>query len=147
MAPNPLSSQTIFADDTYSKPYLITYINSFFFALLLPFDLLKRLGGKAWSTWRCTKQPTSAVGYAPLAEAEEDDQALSKPVDEGEAAAASRRSSGRQSAPDRRSSNSERLGESSAIVPEQVLDIRQTAKLGFEFCVLWVQIPPIHDKN
>lgn len=133
-------ASTIFADDTYSKPYLITYVNSFFFALLLPFDLLKRLGGNTWSTWRRTKQPTSAVGYAPLAEADGDDQALFKPGDEAEAAAAaaaSRRSSGRQNALDRRPRSSERLGKSPAIVPEPVLDVRQTAKMGFKFCVLW----------
>lgn len=138
MTLNTLSSQTIFADDTYSKPYLITYVNSFFFALLLPVDLLRRLGGNTWSTWRRTKRP-SAVGYAPLTEAEEDDQALFKPGDEAEAAAAaSRRGSGRQSASDRPSCSSERLRKLSAIVPEQNLNVRQTAKLGFEFCVLWV---------
>ncbi|KAL8830736.1 MAG: hypothetical protein Q9191_001266 [Dirinaria sp. TL-2023a] len=132
-------ASTILADDTYSKPYLITYVNSFFFALLLPVDLLRRLGGNTWPTWRRTKRP-SAVGYSPLAEAVEDGQALFKPGDEAEstaAAAASHRGSGRQSAPDGLSSSSERLRKSSAIVSEQKLNLRQTAKLGFEFSVLW----------
>lgn len=130
-------ASTILADDTYSKPYLITYVNSFFFALLLPVDLLRRLAANTWPTWRRTKR-SSAVGYSQLAEAVEDDQALFKPGDEAEpAAAASHRGSGRQSAPDRLSSSSERLRKSSAIVSEQKLNLHQTAKLGFEFSVLW----------
>ena len=129
--PNPSSSQTIFADDTYSKPYLITYVNSFFFALLLPFDLVQRLGGRAWSTL------TRRAGYVPLAGAEEDDQATFKPGDEVPRAS-SRHRSGRQGAPHRPSSNSRSPGKPSVIIPEPVLNVRQTAKLGFEFSVLWV---------
>lgn len=127
---NGSSLQTIFADNTYSKPFFLTYVNTSFFILPLFTILFSRL----WGLWRAGKLSQiksfrSLLNHldSPDPKAEErrileDAQVYNGEDTEDEL-------DGDDSSYRRlRASNSEssRLG------------LRATAKLSFEFCMLWV---------
>ncbi|KAI6913142.1 hypothetical protein KC334_g1650 [Hortaea werneckii] len=141
-ASNFLAS-TIFADNTYSKPYLVTYVNTSFFIVPLIPILARRAchdpeGLKQW--WRDSRQ-SLRQRYAPIKQQEE----------EGDGSAYTDSPSSRR----RRHSSSESqnllLGDSMAssqglsvkgapVVPTRKhapLTLPETAWLSLEFCFIW----------
>ncbi|KAI7362255.1 hypothetical protein KC354_g7433 [Hortaea werneckii] len=142
-ASNFLAS-TIFADNTYSKPYLVTYVNTSFFIVPLIPILARRAhqdpeGLKQW--WRDSRQ-SLRQRYAPIRQQEEE---------EGDGSAYSDSLSSRR----RRHCSSESqnllLGDSMAssqglsmkgapVVPtgqHAPLTLPETAWLSLEFCFIW----------
>lgn len=125
-------SQTIFADNSYSKPYFVTYLNLSVFSIFLFIFGIKRL----WDTLRSGRRAglgrkKKSIHYSPLAQRE--DQAFLEP-DVNDASQSSRshlphndHMAGPPSIEDR-----ERT------LFEDMLNTRETAKLGFEFCLLLV---------
>jgi solute carrier family 35 protein F5 len=69
------SSQTIFADDTYSKPYFVTYINTSFFILpLIPILFVKhRRNPEDLRRWKEELRNRVHARYAPVNQQEEAD--------------------------------------------------------------------------
>lgn len=120
--------QTIFADNTYSKPFLVTYSNSLFFAILL----LGPLATIAWNDIRSLFRTLIGRGQRAKYEtiADDDNQDLSTPEDR------SSRSPGAplQQQQDDLTSTPDAKGASNA----DKMTFRETAKLGFEFSFLWV---------
>ena len=124
--------QTIFADDSYSKPYFVTYINSSFFSVLLLLVAARRLWASGGSVQGAISGNDGSVHYVPVIE--QDEQAYIKPDDSG----ASQETNG--------SPHSRLLIEEPSSSPgvegsppEGRLKIRETLKLSFEFCILWVR--------
>ncbi|RMY40629.1 hypothetical protein D0866_01138 [Hortaea werneckii] len=138
------SQQTIFADNTYSKPYLVTYVNTSFFIVPLIPILARRAyhdpeGLKQW--WQDSRQ-SLRQRYAPIRQQEEE---------EGDGSAYTDSLSSRR----RRHSSSESqnllLGDSMAssqglsvkgapVVPTRKhapLTLPETAWLSLEFCFIW----------
>ena len=74
--------QTIFADNSYSKPYFVTYINSSFFVIFLVFVAARRLWESGGSIRGALQDPVPSTTYAPIAENEE--QGPGKPGEEEE---------------------------------------------------------------
>ena len=123
----------MFADDTYSKPYLVTYVNTAFFILPLIPILFKRAHedpSQIHALRRSLRRNLSR--YTPLAQADdEDDEAVLKP----------------DSPRLRRLLSSDlSLHDSDTMQQSQVLSIKQplppltireTAWLSLEFCLLW----------
>ena len=125
--------QTIFADDSYSKPYFVTYVNSSFFSILLLLVAIRRLWSSGASAQRAVCGHDRSVHYLPVVEEEE--QAYIKHGD-GEA---TQEASGSPCSP----FLIEELSKNSGLEPnssEGRLEVRETLKLSFEFCILWVGI-------
>lgn len=120
--------QTIFADDTYSKPYFVTYINSSFFSVFLVIVAARRLWASGGSIRGAIKGGTPSTAYTPIAE-EEDQQSL-KPS--AGAASTSQSPQSRLLVDDSMTS----AGSGESIAADR-LNVRETAWLGFEFCILW----------
>lgn len=127
--------QTIFADDSYSKPYFVTYINSSFFSVLLLLVGARRLRASGGSIRGAIRGQGPATLYLPISEVE-DEQAPLKPDNEEGNGTSSQ-------SPQNRLLIEEPLNMSGTIdgTIEGRLDIRETAWLSFEFCILWVRIP------
>lgn len=123
-----MAAQSIFADDTYSKPYFVTYLNTSFFAVsLVPIFLriahkhgYREIRASAVSYWQgrlkeyrfigskvCTEE-NSDQDVAPDTRLLVEDDTLMRPPPS-------------QSAASR----------------EEVLTLRETAFLSLEFCLLW----------
>lgn len=123
-------TQTIFADNTYSKPFFVTYINTSLFILPLFSILLSRL----WRLWRANKLPQitslpSLLNHLDATDPKAQEQRLLDHAgdedDEEEGGGA-----------DSDESQSQR---SQPVLKESArLGLRETAKLSFEFCMLWV---------
>ncbi|PMD58881.1 uncharacterized protein K444DRAFT_531113 [Hyaloscypha bicolor E] len=121
----------IFADNTYSKPYFVTYINTSFFAVSL-IPVLLRLGHRhgfahiktsILEYWRGQMDGYSAVGAKSTTEGEEEAEdplsaSQTRLLVDDEAGPAISLSGDPQG-------------------PEEVLSVRETAKLSLEFCLLW----------
>lgn len=135
-ADNPV--QTIFADNTYSKPFFLTYLNTS--CLILP--LLGILFARVFKLWRLNKlsQITSLKSLLehldsgdPL-QAEEQDQAILY----HRAATAD----GEDSVED--DVRATDFGTQREVLVEQYesekLGLRETAKLSLQFCILWVSV-------
>ncbi|PMD41427.1 hypothetical protein L207DRAFT_324526 [Hyaloscypha variabilis F] len=120
----------IFADNTYSKPYFVTYINTSFFAIsLVPIFL--RLGHRngfahirtsILEYWRGQMDGYSAVGAKLTTEGEEGEDPLS--------------------ASQTQLLVNDQVGPAMSMSGElqnldEVLSVRETAKLSLEFCLLW----------
>lgn len=128
--------QTIFADNTYSKPYFVTYINTSFFSVSLVVILIRRLyatNGSINRVWRGSNESSS---YTPITSEEE--PAYLKPDGHDEFLRGRNSGSGRglfggQVAGSEASEPAHRDG------TEAALDVRETAKLSLEFCMLWVR--------
>ncbi|KAL9131827.1 MAG: hypothetical protein Q9217_000354 [Psora testacea] len=127
-ASNFLAS-TIFADDTYSKPYFVTYVNSSFFAIFLVFVAGRRLWVSGGSLRGVFKDQTPSTVYKPLTDDEE--QPLAKP--DGEDIGTSSRSHQSRLLVDDSMAGS---GSAEDAATDR-LNIRETAWLSFEFCLLW----------
>ncbi|CAF9908521.1 hypothetical protein IMSHALPRED_006696 [Imshaugia aleurites] len=127
-ASNFLAS-TIFADDSYSKPYFVTYVNSSFFSILLLQVAARRLWASNGSLQGAIRGHGS-THYVPMVEEEE--QTFVQPDDEGGIQEASRSPHSRLLIEE--PSNSPEVARSP---PDGRLKVRETLKLSFEFCILW----------
>ncbi|KAL8658151.1 MAG: hypothetical protein Q9226_001234 [Calogaya cf. arnoldii] len=128
-------ASTIFADNTYSKPYFVTYINSSFFtALLLPVLLQRLLGPNG--RWRhlVPRRQTDAK-YALLAE-DERITVVKTGGEEGRIADCGIVNDG--SIPNNQKETTGLPEGADVEAVEDRLSIRDTAWLSFEFSVLWV---------
>lgn len=135
--------QTIFADNTYSKPFFLTYVNTSLFILPLFTILLTRL----WRLWRIGKlaQITSLRSLLnhldssdPKLEEQrilEDEHAL---VNERERESSEGEDEGYSEEPNSRRGVG--LGPGSYKESSR-LGLKATARLSFEFCLLWVGFP------
>ncbi|KAF6231575.1 hypothetical protein HO173_010327 [Letharia columbiana] len=138
-ASNFLAS-TIFADDSYSKPYFVTYVNSSFFSLLLLLVAAKRLWATGGSIKGALRGHDRSTHYLPIVEEEE--QAFIKPDDDGGIQEASRSPRSRLLIEEPSKSSGVEGSPS-----ERRLNVRETLKLSFEFCILWVGIISIETKH
>ncbi len=127
----------MFADNSYSKPYFVTYINTAFFALGFIPIALKRLyeNYKAGVKGGIKSLYRGPSNHYKEAEGEEIQSLYRKP-DDDEAGIRQHRSPSSQLLLDDPLSSSQTL----VADPEGVLDDWETAKLSLEFCVLWVNI-------
>lgn len=135
-----LHLQTIFADDSYSKPYFVTYVNSSFFSLLLLLVAAKRLWATGGSIKGALRGHDRSTHYLPIVEEEE--QAFIKPDDDGGIQEASRSPRSRLLIEEPSKSSGVEGSPS-----ERRLNVRETLKLSFEFCILWVGIISIETKH
>ncbi|KAL8785506.1 MAG: hypothetical protein Q9213_003332 [Squamulea squamosa] len=124
----------LFADHTYSKPYLVTYVNSSFFAILLVPVLLQRLLSSN-GIWRhLLRQRQKDTKYALLAE---DERNTLVKVDSKDARVAD--GDYVNEGPDA-NHPTENTGTSEGVVTAAIaerLTIRDTAWLSLEFSMLW----------
>lgn len=103
------AAQTIFADDSYSKPYLVNYINTSCFAIyLIPWTVKqvmarRRNGQSAWMSFK-SSGIESSTSYAPVSALEDDESPNMREHED-------------------------------AIVDK--LSTKETMLLSFEFCLLW----------
>ncbi|WEW60988.1 hypothetical protein PRK78_006477 [Emydomyces testavorans] len=120
-------ASTIFADNTYSKPFFVTYINTAFFTLpLVPFALRKLL--QRWKERKLGAGGSQRTDTGGQLDVEESHPFLGLLGDDADN---SRNGHGR-------------LGVDLGILPydgkeniPEKLDFRATARLSFEFCLLW----------
>ncbi|KAI4197300.1 MAG: hypothetical protein LQ350_006028 [Teloschistes chrysophthalmus] len=135
-------ASTIFADNTYSKPYFVTYINSSFFAVILIPVSLRSLFHKYYSPDACFSRKHGNTKYAPLMESGR--SSSSKPNtrdvpvindayirEEDDPAAISDQ---------RRLSSDEEV-----ICSGNKLTLRETTRLSLDFSVLWFYNPDINE--
>lgn len=113
----------IFADGSYTKPYFVTYINSSFFTLFLIPVIVRRLRASGGSLRGALRNEGAATDYAPIVEDEEP----GKPDEE-----IGPQQSHRLLVDDHLASS----GPGKDITANR-LSLRQTARLSFEFCILW----------
>ncbi|KAI9820970.1 MAG: hypothetical protein M1832_003442 [Thelocarpon impressellum] len=131
-------ASSIFADDSYSKPFAVTYINTAFFALsLIPILVrrareggLKAIWGPALDSWKNRGKTTQL--YAQVNE-DDEEEARSKPDDDE----AVPDESSRRSREERRSLQGLRGHAGSGDSAGDALDLFETARLSLEFCMLW----------
>ncbi|KAK5137279.1 hypothetical protein LTR08_000249 [Meristemomyces frigidus] len=137
-ASNFLAS-TIFADDTYSKPYFVTYINTSFFVIPLVPILIRKAytNPEEFSQWRNNWRQNLRWQYATLKQ-EEGGDGLESPSDR------QRRLSNGASQElllGESMENSQSLNLKSAgaddMEPLPQLTLPEIAKLGLEFCIIW----------
>ncbi|MCJ1264589.1 hypothetical protein MMC22_004462 [Lobaria immixta] len=128
-ASNFLAS-TIFADNSYSKPYFVTYLNSSVFSVFLVVFALKRL----WATLRSGRRAgwggkKTSIRYSLLARTEDEPFVNPDVVD------ASQSSSSHL--PYSHLADSLSIDDRESKPVGGMLNARETARLGFEFCLLW----------
>lgn len=144
MYPRLTAAQTIFADDTYSKPYLVTYINTAFFILpLAPILIVKAYRRpEELERWKAEIRSRLPRGYTSLRQEEADvhpsydDSPVLRPGD------SARRLSapfpdvllGRSTERSQELPRKESIAESSSSAP---LTLSETTMLSLEFCMLW----------
>ncbi|MCJ1298699.1 hypothetical protein MMC08_001489 [Hypocenomyce scalaris] len=126
-------ASTIFADDSYSKPYFVTYINTSFFSIALFVIIVRNLyaNGSKFRVWQGRIQSSN---YAPITGEEE--QAFLKPDDLDEVLRGGNHET-REGLLDSQRVGSEVLGSVRTEAVSGMLDVRETAKLSLEFCILW----------
>ena len=125
----------MFADNTYSKPYFVTYVNSAFFTVLLPICGLKRLVASKGSFRKAFGITSSSKEYSLIIEGE--GQALPKSSIEDEAEGISR-SPSEQFLLDDSVTRSGTRANAREIAAEDMMDFQEIARLSFEFCFVWV---------
>ncbi|MCJ1241076.1 hypothetical protein MMC14_009080 [Varicellaria rhodocarpa] len=132
-ASNFLAS-TIFADDSFSKPYFVTYINTSFFSVFLPLILAKRLWIANGSIADVLRGKGRNSNYTPLKTAEH--EAFLKPnaLEESRVGTPILQT---QSEHGDSISLDEATIQGRADSVEDKLDVRETARLGLEFSFLW----------
>ncbi|KAF2156598.1 hypothetical protein K461DRAFT_218841 [Myriangium duriaei CBS 260.36] len=108
-ASNFLAS-TLFADDTYDKPFLVTYVNTSCFILPLLPMLLRHIYHDPSSVRRVLTSVRRRASYVPVPSDTDDTNKPSSPL---------------------------LGGPSSNPVPTSPLTFRATARLALEFCILW----------
>jgi solute carrier family 35 protein F5 len=129
--------QTIFADNEYSKPYFVTYINTAFFIIPLFPMLLRHLYDDRMRMSTLRELLQRRVGkYKLLRDHEGDEDDLSK---SGSGSQYSRRSR----SPAAQMLLEDDMGHSQELSASEEdqqagLTLAETAKLSLEFCILWV---------
>lgn len=132
-----LFAKTIFADNTYSKPYFVTYVNTSFFAISLIPIVLKILYDRSRAglslkislPWRST-----FVRYEHISG--DDGAVFPKPDEQNESSG----SLSSQLLLDESLSQSQTLdGTKDEGKLEGALSVWETAKISLEFCILWVR--------
>ncbi|KAL8694487.1 MAG: hypothetical protein Q9218_000900 [Villophora microphyllina] len=127
-------ASTIFADNTYSKPYFVTYINSCFFALVLLPVLLRRFLEFYHNRHDRIPQKHRNIKYALLVESE---RSSSIRPDNGDVLlnndALAHNESDLSEIPNQRVHS----GDKDTIHSGDRLNLRETAWLSFEFSILW----------
>lgn len=129
------SLQTIFADNTYSKPYFVTYVNTSFFSISLFVILIRRLyasNGSISRTWRGGKESSN---YTPITSEEDPADLILDEYDEDLRGGHPGRSYGLFGS---QPPEYEALAPARPEGAEGALDVTETAKLSLEFCMLWV---------
>lgn len=127
------SSQTIFADNTYSKPYFVTYVNTSFFVIpLIP--ILLRLSRKDPSQFSNLANRLRGARYSRIEGHDVEGAALLRVENEEETS--HRPLSGRLALEDE-NSNSHVAADVHPPLASDPLDLVETAKLGLEFCIIW----------
>lgn len=131
--------QTIFADNTYSKPFLVTYINTSFFAISLIPIIIKTVYDR-----RRSGLPLRAIlpwesictSYSQISG--EDGDSFPKPDNQNDSMRHSSRSASHQLLLDESLGNSRVLDVAEESFTGTALSVWETAKLSLEFCILWV---------
>jgi solute carrier family 35 protein F5 len=135
--------QDIFADNTYSKPYFVTYINTSFFAVALIPIFARRIHQDGISTDSLRRflrsydrSQVEGTKYTEVSSSEEESGATKGDDDTGAAEHDQNSSSGPLLS--QQVSHRSSLGNTRDVEPAAgVLNLLETAKLSFEFCVLW----------
>ncbi|KAI9816844.1 MAG: hypothetical protein M1827_001489 [Pycnora praestabilis] len=128
-------ASTIFADNSYSKPYFVTYINTSFFAVALIPIFAKRIheDRRSGVPFRLsTFWNWSSKRYLQVSDGE--DHSFLKPDDEEFRHRRTRSPSGRLLFEDSMGNSQSLEGEKPV---EGTLDTWETMKLSLEFCLLW----------
>ncbi|KAL8735962.1 MAG: hypothetical protein Q9166_000524 [cf. Caloplaca sp. 2 TL-2023] len=127
-------ASSIFADNTFSKPYFVTYVNSSFFAVLLLPVLLQRLldSNGIWRNY--IRQRRKGTKYALLAE---DERNTLVKTDNEDAAAENTGHIDGGSEPHIFMDGIRTSQSVETKVVEDRLTIRDTARLSLEFSILW----------
>ncbi|EON69873.1 hypothetical protein W97_09137 [Coniosporium apollinis CBS 100218] len=137
-ASNFLAS-TIFADDSYDKPYFVTYINTAFFVIpLIP--MLARRGYQDPSQFTSLQDlwRKKAERYSKLQEHDtEAEHGLLKPTAPARNASLTSESSTALLPLDRATSSSHASARTPSTSQSAKLTLREIAKLSIEFCFLW----------
>ncbi|KAI9838139.1 MAG: hypothetical protein M1837_002634 [Sclerophora amabilis] len=124
---------SIFADDTYSKPYFVSYINAAVFALVLLPISLKRVYANGYASIR-SQFASSWTGYpdrhSPTFAEEGDRNDGVKPDEEDEELSS-------RLLPEEAQSNPRPTARSTPNPQGDKLSFRDTTKLSLEFCFLW----------
>ncbi|KAL8821291.1 MAG: hypothetical protein Q9223_000664 [Gallowayella weberi] len=127
-------ASTIFADNTYSKPYFVTYVNSTFFIIFLLPVLLKHLLDPHGSWRHFIRKGQKETKYALLVEDERNTSA--KADSQGDPSVYNGQMDGGSSPND--GTDSTGPTERAAVKDiEDKLTIRDTARLSLEFSFLW----------
>ena len=122
------SAQTIFADNSYSKPYLVTYLNTATFSLFLLSLPINGLARGIRSSDRKPRRRRSSDNRPGSSPSSRETDAFLKPNDEP-------RSHGFAGNDDPGVPTGGRLG--NELRPARQLNLQETARLSLEFCILW----------
>ncbi|OCK75322.1 hypothetical protein K432DRAFT_308805 [Lepidopterella palustris CBS 459.81] len=134
-ASNFLAS-TIFADNEFSKPYFVTYTNTAFFIIPIVPLFLKHLYDDRSQLSNLGDLLQRRVGkYKLLRDHEEEQDDMSKPDNRSHDSRRSRSPTAQMLLEDDMG-NSQELG-ASMHSQHEGLTLSETAKLSFEFCILW----------
>lgn len=120
--------QTIFADNSYSKPFFVTYVNSSLFIIPLFTIILGRL----FKLWRQDRLSQIDSFQSLLEHLDSHDSKLETPIIESRNSEDRLDDAGLWTRGTTESADTSKLG------------LRATAKLSFEFCILWVR-PQLHE--
>ncbi|KAL9612509.1 MAG: hypothetical protein Q9167_002894 [Letrouitia subvulpina] len=120
-------ASTIFADNTYSKPFLVTYVNSSFFTILLIGPLTILLWNRIRSYFRILQRRDQRAAYESVADDDNQDTSALEDRSSGNSYA-----SQQQQQDDSPSSPYGKAAENA-----DMMSFRETARLGFEFSLLW----------
>lgn len=133
--------KTIFADDTYSKPYFVTYINTSFFAISLIPIVIKALYDRrrpnlylqSVLSWKST--PTSYLRVSG-----EDGDFIPKPDNQDESIRRASTSASCHLPLNESPDDPRALDIIKDTRRDATLSLWDTAKLSLEFCIIWVRI-------
>ncbi|MCJ1403311.1 hypothetical protein MMC11_006534 [Xylographa trunciseda] len=127
-------ASTIFADNSFSKPYFVTYLNTSFFSLFLLSNLIRQLWKNHGSLTKVMHGRTNHVRYGSVGGHEH--EAFLKP-DLGPGIQGGNSSSSGSLNNEECMTNSKTLLRGGHTHHESGLSVRDTAKLSLEFCILW----------
>ncbi|MCJ1256112.1 hypothetical protein MMC24_003932 [Lignoscripta atroalba] len=133
-ASNFLAS-TIFADNSYSKPYFVTYVNTSFFSIFLVFILVQRLWACNGSITRLFRGERGSSRDKPSAE--EENEAFLKPDNHSNDNRRRTPSPSNSLLLDDRLTHTGEIQNGPVNASEGALNVWETSKLSLEFCILW----------
>ncbi|MCJ1417630.1 hypothetical protein MMC32_003974 [Xylographa parallela] len=127
-------ASTIFADNSFSKPYFVTYLNTSFFSLFLLSSFIRQLWKNHGSIAKVMRGRTHHVRYGSVGGHEH--EAFLKP-DLGLDIEGVNSSSNGSLHNDESMANSKTFLHGDHPLKAAGLNVRDTAKLSLEFCILW----------